>query len=230
MSGSAVGDKIRKMSSRQQIPGPTVKRLTLYLREVDRRLAAGEVRVSSRQLGQEIGVTDTQIRKDLSWFGQFGQAGVGYLLDDLGSRLRQILGKDRTWKTALVGAGRLGQAIMSYGPFAREGFEIAAVFDADPGLVGTEVVKRRIRPMADLDRLVRDRDILLGIVSVPKEAAQVTADLLIDAGVLGILNFAPVRLEVGDRASVVTVDFSARLEQLAFQVSLGLKGSIDVDE
>ncbi len=230
MSGSAVGDKIRKMSSRQQIPGPTVKRLTLYLREVDRRLAAGEVRVSSRQLGQEIGVTDTQIRKDLSWFGQFGQAGVGYLLDDLGSRLRQILGKDRTWKTALVGAGRLGQAIMSYGPFAREGFEIAAVFDADPRLVGTEVVKRRIRPMADLDRLVRDRDILLGIVSVPKEAAQVTADLLIDAGVLGILNFAPVRLEVGDRASVVTVDFSARLEQLAFQVSLGLKGSIDVDE
>jgi len=230
VSGSAVGDKIRKMSSRQQIPGPTVKRLTLYLREVDRRLAAGEVRVSSRQLGQEIGVTDTQIRKDLSWFGQFGQAGVGYLLDDLGSRLRQILGKDRTWKTALVGAGRLGQAIMSYGPFAREGFEIAAVFDADPGLVGTEVVKRRIRPMADLDRLVRDRDILLGIVSVPKEAAQVTADLLIDAGVLGILNFAPVRLEVGDRASVVTVDFSARLEQLAFQVSLGLKGSIDVDE
>lgn len=218
------------MTSRQQIPGPTVKRLTLYLREVDRRLAAGETRVSSRRLGEGLGVTDTQIRKDLSWFGQFGQAGVGYLLEDLGNRLRAILGKDRTWKTALVGAGRLGQAIMSYGPFAREGFEIAAVFDADPGLVGTEVVDRRIRPMEDLDRLIRERAILLGIVSVPKEAAQATADLLIEAGVLGILNFAPVRLEVGDRASVVTVDFSARLEQLAFQVSLGLKGSIDGDE
>lgn len=230
MSPDAGGDKIQRMTSRQQIPGPTVKRLTLYLREVDRRLAAGETRVSSRKLGEGLGVTDTQIRKDLSWFGQFGQAGVGYLLEDLGDRLRAILGKDRTWKTALVGAGRLGQAIMSYGPFAREGFEIAAVFDADPGLVGTEVVDRRIRPMEDLDRLIRERDILLGIVSVPKEAAQATADLLIAAGVLGILNFAPVRLEVGDRASVVTVDFSARLEQLAFQVSLGLKGSIDGDE
>ena len=84
--------------------------------------------------------------------------------------------------------------------------------------------------MQDLDRLIREREILLGIVSVPKEAAQATADRLIEAGVLGILNFAPVHLEVGDRASVVTVDFSARLEQLAFQVSLGLKGSMDGDE
>ena len=132
MSRTARVDKIGVMTSRQQIPGPTVKRLTLYLREADRRLGAGETRVSSRRLGEEIGVTDTQIRKDLSCFGQFGQAGVGYPLQDLADRLRRILGKDRTWKTALVGAGRLGQAIMSYGPFAREGFQIAAVFDADP--------------------------------------------------------------------------------------------------
>ena len=218
------------MPSRHQIPAPTVKRLTLYLREVERRLSQGERRVSSRQLGQGLGVTDTQIRKDLSWFGQFGQAGVGYAIEDLATRLRQSLGKDRTWKTALVGAGRLGQAIMSYGPFAREGFEIAAVFDADPSLIGTAVGGRRIRPLDELDQIVREREIMLGIISVPKEAAQTTAERLIGAGVLGILNFAPVRLEVADQASVVSVDFSARLEQLAFQVSLGLKGSIDGDD
>jgi redox-sensing transcriptional repressor len=218
------------VSSRQQIPAPTVKRLTLYLREVERRLTQGETRVSSRQLGQGLGVTDTQIRKDLSWFGQFGQAGVGYAIGDLANRLRQILGKDRTWKTALVGAGRLGQAIISYGPFAREGFEIAAVFDADSSLVGSEAGGHRIRRMDELEQIVRDREIMLGIISVPKEAAQSTAERLIEAGVLGILNFAPVRLEVSDRASVVSVDFSARLEQLAFQVSLGLKGSMDGDD
>ena len=218
------------MPSRPQIPARTVKRLTLYLREVERLLAQGEKRVSSRQLGQGLGVTDTQIRKDLSWFGQFGQAGVGYSIEDLAARLRQILGKDRTWKTALVGAGRLGQAILSYGPFARDGFEIAAVFDADSSLIGSEVGGRRIRRMEELDQIVRDREIVLGIISVPKEAAQATAERLIDAGVLGILNFAPVRLDVADRASVVSVDFSARLEQLAFQVSLGLKGSIDGDD
>ena len=166
----------------------------------------------------------------LSWFGQFGQAGVGYLLEPMASRLREILGKDRTWQTAVVGAGRLGQAIMSYGPFAREGFEIAAVFDADPKLVGREVGGHRIHGMDELDVIVKEREILLGIISVPREAAQETAERLIEAGVLGLLNFAPVRLEVGDRASVASVDFSSRLERLAFQVSAGLKGSIDGED
>lgn len=226
----AAGGRLRPMSLRQQIPGPTVKRLTLYLREVDRRQAQGETRISSRELGRVLGLTDTQIRKDLSWFGQFGQAGVGYVLEPLASRLREILGKDRIWKTALVGAGRLGQAIMSYGPFAREGFEIAGVFDADPDLVGREVGGHPIRSMDELEAIVKEREILLGIVSVPKEAAQNAADQLIAAGVLGLLNFAPVRLEVGDRASVASVDFSSRLERLAFQVSSGLKGSIDGED
>ncbi|MFM1833081.1 MAG: Redox-sensing transcriptional repressor Rex [Planctomycetota bacterium] len=218
------------MAARQTIPGPTVKRLTLYLREAERRLAAGESQVSSRELGRSLGLGDTQIRKDLSHVGQFGQAGVGYRLDALVEQLRGILGKDRIWRTAVVGAGRLGQAIMSYGPFAREGFEICAVFDASPEMVGREVGGHRIRPMEDLEMLVRERGILLGIVAVPREAAQEVADRLIEAGVLGLLNFAPTRLDVGDRASVASVDLSSRLERLAFQVSLGLKGSIDAED
>jgi len=218
------------MSSRAAIPGPTIKRLTLYLREVERRQAIGESRISSSELGRTLGLTDTQIRKDLSWFGQFGQAGIGYRLEPLSQRLREILGKDRTWRTAVVGAGRLGQAIMSYAPFAREGFEIAAVFDSDPTLVGERVGDHRIRPMKDIEEIVRERNILLGIVSVPGDAAQEVADRLIEAGVLGLLNFAPTRLEVGDRASVASVDFSSRLERLAFQVSAGLKGPIESED
>lgn len=218
------------MASRQSIPAPTVKRLTLYLREAERRQAAGESQVSSGELGRSLGLSDTQIRKDLSLFGQFGQAGIGYRIEPLVDRLRGILGKDRVWRTAVVGAGRLGQAIMSYGPFAREGFEICAVFDASPEMVGREVGGHRIRPMEDLEMLVRERGILLGIVAVPREAAQAVADRLIDAGVLGLLNFAPTRLDVGDRASVASVDLSSRLERLAFQVSLGLKGSIDAED
>ena len=212
------------------IPGPTVKRLTLYLREAERRLSLGETQVSSRELGRSLGLGDTQIRKDLSHVGQFGQAGVGYRLDALVEQLRGILGKDRIWRTAVVGAGRLGQAIMSYGTFAREGFEICAVFDASPAMIGQEVGGHRIRPMEDLEVLVWERGILLGIVAVPREAAQEVADRLIEAGVLGLLNFAPTRLDVGDRASVASVDLSSRLERLAFQVSLGLKGSIDAED
>jgi redox-sensing transcriptional repressor len=218
------------MASRQSIPAPTVKRLTLYLREAERRLASGESQVSSGELGRSLGLGDSQVRKDVSHVGQFGQAGIGYRLEALVEQLRGILGKDRIWRTAVVGAGRLGQAIMSYGRFAREGFEICAVFDESPEMIGQEVGGHRIRPMEDLEMLVRERGILLGIVAVPLEAAQAVADRLIDAGVLGLLNFAPTRLEVGDRASVASVDLSSRLERLAFQVSLGLKGSIDGED
>lgn len=212
----------------QSIPGPTIKRLTHYLREAERLQSSGETQVSSGQLGRSLGFSDTQIRKDLSHFGQFGQAGIGYRLEPLVENLRSILGKDRVWRTAVVGAGRLGQAIMSYGPFAKQGFEICAVFDDADRIVGSEVGGHRIRPMADLESVVRDRQILLGIIAVPREAAQAVADRLVDAGVLGLLNFAPTRLEVGDRASIASIDVSSRLERLAFQVALGLKGDFDV--
>jgi redox-sensing transcriptional repressor len=119
---------------------------------------------------------------------------------------------------------------MAYGRFRRKGFDIVAVFDSDPGVIGTTIAGHHVRPMSDLPKLVRERQIKIGIVAVPAPAAQEVAEALIGAGVLGILNFAPVRLEVGDAASVVSVDFSVSLEQLAFQVSLGLTGSLDERE
>ena len=134
------------MSGRTPIPIPTIKRLTLYLREIDRQIGLGENRLNSRKLGMAAGVADTQVRKDLACFGQFGQSGVGYRTEDLGDQIRTILGKDRTWNAALIGAGKIGQALMGYGRFRREGFEVAAVFDHDEEVIGRKVKGHGCQP------------------------------------------------------------------------------------
>jgi len=178
-------------------------------------------------LGEALGLTDAQVRKDLACFGQFGHPGIGYRVPDLIENLRRILGTDRSWNAAVVGAGKIGRAVMAYQRFRRKGFEVVAVFDNDPKVVGTVVADHHVRPLEDLHMLVEERDIKMGILAVPADAAQSVADLLIDSGVLGILNFSPVRLDVHDAVSVVSVDFSVSLEQLAFQISLGLTGDLD---
>ena len=213
--------------SRGKIPRPTVKRLSLYLRELETGAEHDQHTISSKQLGQVLGLTDAQVRKDLAYFGQFGHPGIGYRVNELTDRLRAILRTDRIWNTAIVGAGRVGRALMAYERFHHKGFEIAAVFDTDPQVIGQEIAGHNVRPMSDLPQLVRLRDIKIGIITVPAEAAQAVVDALIDAGVTGILNFAPVRLEVRDAVSITSVDFSVSLEQLAFQISLGMTGSLD---
>jgi redox-sensing transcriptional repressor len=215
------------MPHRGRIPRPTVKRLSLYLRELELKAERGEQTISSKQLGEALGLTDAQVRKDLACFGQFGHPGVGYRVSELITQLRKILGTDRRWNAALVGAGNIGRALIPYARFRRKGFEIVAIFDRDPAIVGSELAGHRVRPMDDLSHLVAERDIKIGIVAVPATEAQSVADQLIEAGVPGILNFAPIRLEVRDAVSVVSVDFSLSLEQLAFQISLGLTGSLD---
>ena len=209
---------------RNKIPRPTVKRLSLYLRELEARTELDQQTISSKQLGAALGLTDAQVRKDLAYFGQFGHPGIGYRVTELTDRLRQILRTDREWHAAVVGAGRVGRALMAYERFGRKGFEIVAVFDDDPKVIGQVIAGHRVRQMVDLPGLVRERNIMIGIVTVPAPAAQAVTDALIDAGVLGILNFAPIRLDVRDRVAVTSVDFSVSLEQLAFQVSLGLTG------
>lgn len=216
-------------SSRQKIPKPTVKRLSLYLRELEARAEAGVQTISSKQLGTALGLTDAQVRKDLACFGQFGHPGIGYSVEELTGQLRRILGTDRNWNACVVGAGKIGRAVMGYQRFRRKGFEIVAVFDNNPEVVGSMADGHRIRPMKDLRKLVREREIRIGIIAVPADGAQEVADRLIDAGITGILNFAPVRLDVHDAVAVNDVDFSVSLEQLAFQVSLGLTGPLDED-
>jgi redox-sensing transcriptional repressor len=215
------------MAARSRIPRPTVKRLSLYLRELESLAERDQQTISSKQLGTALGLTDAQVRKDLAYFGQFGHPGIGYRISSLIQQLRTILGTDRRWNAAVVGAGNIGRAIMPYGQFARKGFDVVAIFDNDPKAIGTKIAGHKVRPMEDLPALVKEREIRIGIVAVPGQYAQQVADQLIDAGVLGILNFAPVRLDVHDAVSVASVDFSLSLEQLAFQISLGLTGALD---
>ncbi len=215
------------MPDRARIPRPTVKRLSLYLRELEAKAEHAQETISSKELGEVLGLTDAQVRKDLACFGQFGHPGIGYRISELTTELRRILGTDRRWNAAIVGAGNIGRALMPYGRFQRKGFDIVAIFDCDQAVIGTAVAGHRVRPMSDLQPLIQERDIKIGIVAVPADHAQDVANRLIAAGVLGILNFAPIRLDVHDAVSVVSVDFSLSLEQLAFQISLGLTGSLE---
>jgi redox-sensing transcriptional repressor len=204
---------------KEGIPAPTIKRLSLYLRHLDDCATRGIRTISSRQLGQTLNLTDAQVRKDLAYFGPFGHPGIGYRVNDLIPRIRQILGTDRTWPVVLVGAGNLGRALAAYKGFSKKGFELRAVFDADSTVVG------RVR-VGDQDLDVRHIDELstvldepcLGILAVPAEVAQTVAERMIQAGIRGILNFAPVALTVPEDVAVVGVDLAVHLEQLSFQV------------
>lgn len=214
------------------IPAPAVRRLSLYLRELENLLAQNHRTVSSRQLGESLGLTDAQVRKDLAYFGQFGHPGVGYRVDELIARARHILGTDKTWNVALVGVGNLGRALVSYRGFIKRGFDIVAVFDNDPNLTGELVDAAKgltVEPMEKLPAIVKERSILLGILAVPASSAQQVADRMLAAGVRGVLNFAPVALRVNDRTAVAAVDLAVHLEQLCFQVSSLIK-SADTNE
>lgn len=214
--------------SRRNIPKPAVRRLSLYLRELTSRQEAGEETVSSKSLGRSLGLTDAQVRKDLALFGQFGHPGRGYAVPDLVASLRRIMGRDRLWRACVVGAGNIGRALLSYDRFRREGFQIAAVFDADPSLAGREVGSGlRVRRMSELAAVVAEEGINLGIIAVPRETAQQVADALVAAGVQGILNFAPRRIEVREGIAIVSVDFTVSLELLAFQIAFGESGALD---
>lgn len=214
---------------RSKIPRATVKRLSLYLRELESRNSQNQKTINSKQLGEALSLTDAQVRKDLAYFGQFGYPGVGYKIQELIENLRRILGTDRKWNAVVVGAGNIGRAVMAYQRFRQKGFEVVAVFDNDCSIVGQVISGHHVRPMSDLSTLVGERDVKIGILAVPAPVAQEVADQLIEAGVQGILNFAPVRLDVHDEVGITSVDFSVALEQLAFQISLGVTGSLDED-
>lgn len=206
----------------EAVPAPAVRRLSLYLRELEAMLRRDRQTTSSMELGEKLGYTDAQVRKDLAYFGQFGHPGVGYRVDELISRIRAILGTDKTWNAVVVGAGQLGGALAAYRGFGKRGFRIVAVFDNDPEKVGRpieNVPELRIRPLDQLRQTVVEQDVQMGICAVPAEAAQQVADDLVAAGVKGILNFAPVALVVPDGFPVASVELAVHLEQLAYRIN-----------
>jgi redox-sensing transcriptional repressor len=201
------------------VPKVVVSRLSLYLRELQRLEAAGQETISSGQLGTLLGFSDAQVRKDLGFFGQFGYPGVGYRCDELIRAMRDILGTNQPWNVAMVGVGNLGQALLGYRGFGRQNFTIVAAFDADPTKVGQVVQGLTIQPVEELADTVREKQIRLGMIVVPAAQAQEAADLLVAAGVEGIVNFAPVTLALPPHVQNVGVDLAIELEQLSFAVT-----------
>lgn len=203
----------------KRISDSTVRRLSLYLRFVQEAHDAGKQTLSSEELARRGGTTAAQVRKDLSVFGSFGKRGFGYSVPDLLVAIREILGLERSWKVALVGAGKIGSALFSYADFQRRGFRIGAVFDSDPGKVGAAWGDLRVRSDEQLERALREEGIQIAIVAVPGHAAQGVVDRVVAAGVGAILNFAPVRLRVPEGVALRNVDMAVELEGLSFALN-----------
>jgi redox-sensing transcriptional repressor len=198
------------------IPDIVIGRLPIYLRALSRLASEGRDITSSHELGQRLGISSAQIRKDLSHFGGFGKQGTGYQIDYLLEKLRQVLRVNQEWKVALVGAGDLGTAIAHYKGFADRGFHIACVFDASPAKVGQKLGDHTVHPIEDMDRVIQEEHIRLAMVAVPAEHAQQVADQLIAAGVRGILNYAPINLSVPDTVRVQYIDPVVHLQRMTF--------------
>ena len=200
------------------IPDVVVLRLPLYVRALTQLHDSGIEVVSSHALGEKLQITPAQIRKDLSYFGRFGKQGRGYNVGYLLRELRTIMGLDQEWKAALVGLGRLGRAIISYPGFAREGFQVVAIFDASPNVVGTELDGIGVKDMGDLGPVIRDLGVHIGIVAVPEEHAQSVVELLVESGIKGILNYAPISPQVPEGVWVRNIDPVLSLQTLTFHL------------
>jgi len=192
--------------------------MSLYLRQLEAYQRQGCATVSSSQLGEPLSIKHAQVRKDLAFFGQFGHPGIGYRIDELITALRHILGIDREWPLALVGLGNLGRALLRYRGFRARGFHVVALFDNDPAKIGQKHEGISVESIDSLRKVVARREIKLALLCVPADVAQRVADLLVASGVHGILNFAPVMLSVPPHVSVVAVDLSVQLENLAYKV------------
>lgn len=203
----------------RKISDSTVRRLSRYLRILESWPDGDRDTVSSGQLAERAGTTAAQVRKDLSLFGSFGKRGTGYGTVDLTRHLREILGLERTWRLALVGAGRIGAALFEYGALRRRGFHIVAVFDQDPAKVGRAWGPLVVRDVGTLAGVLPGLSADMAVLAVPAPVAQELAELVVAGGIRGILNFAPVRLRLPEEVSVHNVNLVAELESLAFDLT-----------
>ncbi|SIO34279.1 redox-sensing transcriptional repressor [Singulisphaera sp. GP187] len=211
-------DPRRDPSGDKLAPKAVVGRVSLYLRQLETFQRQGQTTISSSQLGAALAIHNAQVRKDLAFFGQFGYPGIGYRIEELIPALQRILGIDRDLPLALVGLGNLGRALLRYRGFRSRGFHIVALFDNDPQKVGRTHDGLVVEPIEAMAKIVAARSVTLAVLSVPGEVAQRVADQLVSCGILGIMNFAPIPLNVPPSVSVVAIDLSIQLEHLAYKV------------
>lgn len=207
-----------------KIPEATIRRLSRYSRCLEEMDEKGERVVSSAQLASRCSVNAAQVRKDLAYFGEFGIRGVGYYVKDLLQDIKRILGLNKEWRMAVIGIGNLGSALLSYKDFLKQNYKIAAAFDINPLEVIERVSEKLGQPVevihvSRLKEVARDRKIEIGIITTPPSEAQGVANLLVEAGIRGILNFAPTQIKVPEGFIVKDVFFTSILDNLAYLLS-----------
>jgi redox-sensing transcriptional repressor len=210
------GGKMEEMTDHKEIPDIVVGRLPMYLRTLQRMARDGRQVTSSQEMGEKLGISAAQIRKDLSQFGEFGKQGTGYNIEFLVEKLRQILHVDRDWELAVVGAGDIGSAVARYKGFANRGFKVAIVFDNDPEKVGSMVGDFAVQDDSRMIEAIQKGGIQVAMISVPAAHAQEVADQLVKAGVKAILNYAPISLNVPPGVHVQYIDPAIHLQRMTF--------------
>ncbi len=188
----------------------------MYARALAVLESSGREVVSSQELGSQLGVTPAQIRKDLSYFGRFGKQGRGYNVRRLREELHQILGLDRKWTMVVVGVGQLGRAVLSYGGFAPQGFNIVEAFDTDPSVIGQGIDHLIVKPVEQIREALAGRPVDIGIVATPAASAQGVIDALVECGVKAILNYAPIAAHVPPHVHVKDIDPVLSLQSMTF--------------
>ena len=199
-----------------KIPDIVVGRLPKYLQALMYLHQAGQKTTSSQEMGEKVGISAAQIRKDLSLFGEFGKQGTGYSIPFLIEQLQQILKVNRAWDMVLVGAGDLGHAIGRYAGFSNRGFRIVMVFDNDPKKVGNKIGEHVVQDIAEMEARIRAARVEIAMLTVPASAAQEATNALVRAGVRAILNYAPITLSVPDNVRVEAIDPILRLQHMTY--------------
>ncbi|MEJ2598785.1 MAG: redox-sensing transcriptional repressor Rex [Anaerolineales bacterium] len=198
------------------IPDIVVGRLPLYLRALQRMASEGRQVTSSQELGERLGISAAQIRKDLSQFGEFGKQGTGYNIEYLSEQLRHILKVDRDWDIAVIGAGDIGSGIARYRGFANRGFCVAMIFDNAPEKIGTQIGDFVVKDIANLEETIREANIRIAMLAVPAASAQEVTDKLVKAGIKSILNYAPLNITVPADVRVQYIDPSVHLQRMTY--------------
>lgn len=203
-------------AAHRHIPPASLARLTIYLRALGTMLADGVERVSSDELAEATGVNSPKVRKDLSYLGSYGTRGVGYEVSYLSGHIAAALGLTQNWRVAIVGAGNLGKALAGYPGFGSRGFEVVALLDSDPLVVGQEIGWLRVSPVDAMETVLARTRANMAVLSVPADVAQGLCDTLVACGITSILSFAPVVLQVPDHVQLRKVDMATELQILAY--------------
>jgi redox-sensing transcriptional repressor len=202
--------------SEKIIPNIVIGRLPIYLRTLEQMFREGRQVTASQELGGKLGISAAQIRKDLSQFGEFGKQGTGYDIEFLSKKIREILHVDRVWDVVIIGAGELGHALARYQGFSERGFQVKMIFDNNPNIIGQQIKDFTVKGTADLVEEIKQAGVKVAMIATPASSAQEVANLLIEAGVKVILNYAPTMIAVPRGVRVRHIDPTIYLQWMTY--------------